>query len=125
MSVETHVRQIPESSAISTRAVAWSAFGALALLGGAIGVLHAIYQASAPVKAPPPPQKFSSPRVDTQEAEELHRTLAAQSKQLETWRWANDEHTLVQIPIERAMQLLAQKGGNAYAPLSPPQEKQP
>jgi hypothetical protein len=121
VSAESHVQQTPESPAVSTRGVAWSAFGALVLLAGTIGVLQAIYRSSVPVKAPPPPQKFSQPRVDTEEVEELHRTRAAQSNQLETWRWANDQHTLVQIPIERAMQLLTQKGGDAYAPLLPQQ----
>jgi hypothetical protein len=111
----------PESPAVSTRAVTWTAVGALLLLAVAIGAFHVIYQASVPVKAPPPPHPFPQPRVDTLESEELHRLLAAQKKEVETWRWADDKHTLVQIPIKRAMKLLVEKGKDAYAPLLPPQ----
>ena len=121
MPAEEHIRYIPESPAINLRGVALSALGALVLLGGAIGGFHAIYQGAVPIKTVPLPQKFSQPRVDTQDVTERHRLLAAQRQQLETWRWANDSHTLVQIPIERAMQLLVQKNADAYAPLLAPQ----
>jgi hypothetical protein len=40
-----------------------------------------------------------------------------QTKRLQAWGWADDRHTLVQIPIERAMKLLVAKGKDAYAPL--------
>jgi hypothetical protein len=121
MSADSHVRYTPERPAINARGVAWTAFACLLLLGGAIGGLHALYQFSIPDKAPPAPEKFPQPRVNAGESEELHRLLAAQRRELETWRWADAEHTHVQIPIERAMRLLAQQGGNAYAPLLPPQ----
>lgn len=121
MSAESRVQQAPESPAVSTRGVAWSAAGALILLAGAIGLLSMVYQREVPVKAPPTPQVFSQPRVDTQDVEERRRISAAQTSELETWRWVDAQHTLVQIPIERAMQLLVQKGADAYAPLLPPQ----
>jgi hypothetical protein len=121
VSAESHIRQTPESPAIHWRGVAWAAIGSLLLLAGAIAGLLLIYQIAIPVKAPPPPQTFAQPRVDTQETEELHRLVAAQRKRLETWAWANAPHTLAQIPIERAMRLLAQQGVKAYAPLLPPQ----
>ncbi len=121
MPAESHMQLPPESSAVSTRGVTWAAVGALLLLAVAIGAFHIIYQASVPVKTVPPPQPFPQPRVDTQERDELQRLLAAQKKELETWRWANEDHTLVQVPIERAMELLVQEGRDAYAPLLPPQ----
>jgi hypothetical protein len=49
----------------------------------------------------------------------LHRLRTEQNDRLETWDWANDQHTLVRISIGRAMKILVQKGGDAYAPLSP------
>jgi hypothetical protein len=123
---EGHLRYVPEPAAVATRGVAWAAGGALLLLAGAIVVFTAIYQHAVPVRTMPAPQAFPQPRVDTADAETLRQLHTAQAKQLETWRWADDRHTLVQIPIERAMQLLAQKGAAAYDPLLPPQqEKQP
>lgn len=121
MSAETHTHHKPEPSAVRLGVVAAAACGTLLLLAIAIGGLYAIYQASIPVKTMPGPQNFPQPRVDTRQVEELHRIIGEQRQRLETWRWANDQHTLVQIPIERAMQLLAQKGTDAYAPLVPPQ----
>jgi hypothetical protein len=125
MSADSHVHYTPERPAINARGVAWTALACLALLGGAIGGLHALYQFGVPVKAPPAPQSFPQPRINARESEELHRRLGAQRQQLETWRWTDAEHSHVQIPIERAMRLLAQQGGNAYAPLLPPQPSLP
>jgi hypothetical protein len=125
MSHDGHIHYVPESPAVDTRGVLWCACGALLLLSVAIAGLDAIYRHVVPVKTVPAPQAFPQPRVDARDAEELRRLRAAQSKDLETWRWANDQHTLVQIPIERAMQLLAQKGAAGYDPLLPPQETRP
>jgi hypothetical protein len=123
MPVEEHIQYVPEPSDVNTFGVLWSAAGALVLLAGAIGVLFIVYQKAVPDKTIPIPQKFNQPRVETnqQEVLERQRITAAQEKQLKTWRWANDQHTRIQIPIERAMQLLMREGGNAYAPLLPPQ----
>ena len=129
MSAEEHIHYAPESPAIDNRAVLLCALGALILLAGAIFGLHEVYRRGVPVKDVPAPQAFPQPRVVTSqaEAEERRRLVAAQQERLETWRWANDQHTLVQIPIERAMQLMVQKGAAAYDPLlpPPPPEKQP
>lgn len=121
MSVESHAGQRPERPGVSTRAVLAAAAGALALMFAAVAVFNVIYRETVTDTRLPPPETFPEPRVDTQETALLQRLLAAQRKQLETWRWANDEHTLVQIPIERAMQIVARKGADAYAPLLPPE----
>ena len=64
------------------------------------------------VKTQPPPANFRSRAlIPTSEIAELHRIAADANSRLKTWGWANDQHKLVQMPIERAMQLLAQKGG--------------
>lgn len=123
MPAEEHIYYVPEPANVDTRVVLWAAIGALLLLFGAIGGLFAVYDYGVPVRTVPLPKEFPQPRVVTNEADiaELHRLAAAQSQRLNTWGWANDQHTLVQIPIDRAMKLMAQKGGNAYAPLLPPQ----
>jgi hypothetical protein len=127
MSTEEHVRYVPESPAIDSKAVLLCALGGLILLAGTIAGFHEVYRRGVPVKDVPAPQAFPQPRVVTSqvEVEERRRLVAAQQERLESWRWANDQHTLVQIPIERAVQLLVQKGAAAYDPLLPPPEKQP
>ncbi|MFY9695666.1 MAG: hypothetical protein WA776_16565 [Xanthobacteraceae bacterium] len=123
MSADEHIHYAPEPADVDTRIVLWAAIAALVLLFGAIGGLYAVYDYDVPIKTVPSPKEFPQPRVVTQEADiaELHRLAAAQNQRLKTWSWANAQHTLVQIPIDRAMKLLVQKGGDAYAPLLPPQ----
>jgi hypothetical protein len=123
MPVDEHIHYVPESANVDTRVVLWSAIGALLLLFGTIGGLYVVYDHGVPVWTVPLPKEFPQPRVVTHQADiaELHRLAAAQSQRLNTWGWANDQHTLVRIPIDGAMKLLVQKGGDAYAQLLPPQ----
>jgi hypothetical protein len=123
MPVDEHIQYAPEPAEVDIRVVVWAAISALVLLFGAIGGLYAVYDHDVPIKTVPAPKAFPQPRVVTHEADvaELHRLAAAQSQRLETWGWADKQHTLIQIPIDRAMTLLAQKGADAYAPLVPAQ----
>ena len=118
---EHHIHYAPESPKVKMTFVGWTAFGALLLLVGAIGGFYGIYHAVGPIRVLPAPQEFPQPRVDTREGEELRRIREAQSAKLQTWRWSDDQRSLVQIPIERAMELLAAKGAQAYEPLLPQQ----
>lgn len=122
MPAEEHIQYVPEPPAVATGIVVWCAVGALALLAGAIGGFTALYDHAVPVKTVPLPEEFPQPRVVTSadDIAQLHRLRTEQKKSLETWGWANDQHTLVRIPIARAMRILVQKGAEAYAPLLPP-----
>ena len=123
MPAEEHLRYTPESSAVDLRAVTWPALAVLTLLAFAVGGLYAAYEFSFPVKTPAPTQTFPAPRVTTHENEitERRRLAAEQNQRLNTWRWVDDQHTFVQVPIDRAMQLLVAKGREAWSPLVPPQ----
>jgi hypothetical protein len=116
---DPHALPVPESPGVDIRFVLSAAFGVLLLLGTTVAVFDAIYRWQVPVHTVPPLQVFPPPRVDTEEREELRQVLAKQRQQLSQYRWTNDQHTLVQIPIERAMQIIASEGANAYAPLAP------
>lgn len=123
MPAEEHIQYIPEPAGVDLRIVAGAAITALILLGGSVAMLHHVYQRAVPVKTVPPPQQFAQPRVVTSDAEiaERKRLADQQTQRLATWAWGNDQHTLVQIPIDRAEQLLVQKGKDAWAPLLAPQ----
>ena len=114
---EHHIEYVPEPPSVGMAFVGWSAFGSLLLLVLAIGGLYGIYRGVVPSTPLPAPQTFPPPRVDTSEGEELLRIVDAQNKKLETWQWADSRHSMVQVPIERAMQLLAKRGADAYQPL--------
>ena len=122
MSSEEHrIQYVPESPGVNLSFVGWTAFAALLLVLIAIFGGYGVYRAATSPRPLPPPEAFPRPRVDTSDREELQRIRDAQSAKLEAWGWADDQHTLVQIPIERAMQLLAGKGANAFDPLLPAQ----
>lgn len=123
MPSEEHIQYVPESAAVEVRGVIYAAIAALVLLAGAIVGLYAVYDHAVPIKTLSSPQQSPQPQVVTSQVEiaERQRLAAEQYRLLGTWGWADAQHTLVQIPIERAMQLLAQKGGDAYEPLLPPQ----
>lgn len=123
MPAEEHLRYVPESSAVDLRGVTWPALAVLALLAFAIGGLYLVFDFAVPVKTAPQLQTFPAPRISTHESElaESRRLAAEQNQRLNAWSWADDQHTLVQVPIDRAKKLLVQKGNDAWSPLVPPQ----
>lgn len=109
-----------ESPGVSLWPVLLGAFAAIALVLAAIWVFNAVYDWQVPNRTLPAPEQFPSPRVQTREAEQRQDLLAAQRRQLTGYEWADQNKTLVRIPIERAMDIIAQRGAEAYAPLLPP-----
>jgi hypothetical protein len=55
-------------------------------------------------EGPPPPRLRPSPALD------LEEFLAAEHKQLSEYDWIDRERQVVRIPIERAMELLVERG---------------
>ena len=55
-------------------------------------------------QSPPPPRLQVSPRTD------LAKLRAAEEKELQTYRWVDREKKIVSIPIDRAMELIAERG---------------
>jgi len=109
-----------EPAGVSHRPVLWGALASIALMLGAIWGLSAVYDWRVPDRGILPPEQFPSPRVQTHQVEERQDLLAAQRRQLMGYAWADQSKMLVRIPIERAMEIIAQRGAQAYAPLLPP-----
>ncbi|MBA3916402.1 MAG: hypothetical protein H0X25_21670 [Acidobacteriales bacterium] len=73
-----------------------------------------------PLKAPEAPntrmitpqevEKFPEPRLETNERLEMHDFRLAEEKKLNGYSWVNQANGEVRIPIERAMQLVVQRG---------------
>jgi hypothetical protein len=53
---------------------------------------------------PPPPRLRVSPRAD------LAEMRAAEDKELQTYGWVDKEKSIVRLPIDRAMELIAERG---------------
>ena len=66
-----------------------------------------------------PPAAFAPPRLQSDPAGELRDYQAAQRARLSGYAWTDRERGMVRIPIERAMAMIAARGGGAYEPLDP------
>jgi hypothetical protein len=117
--VGQHSRGLPEPSGVDARHLVWIACGTIVFLGVTVAALAAIFNHEIPVKTVPAPQTFPQPRVQVGETAELRQLLQKQRENLAGYHWANADHTLVQIPIERAMALIAGRGAQGYAPIAP------
>jgi hypothetical protein len=99
--------------------------GTALFLGVSAGGLYAYYTLSggqefgAPVSRFPPPDLQSNPPGD------LRAFQARQQAELRSYGWVDRGQGLVRIPIERAMQIIADRGADAYAPLQSPPDTPP
>jgi hypothetical protein len=113
-----HGQGIPEPSGVELSRVVLAVVAAFVLLAIGIGGLGMWYWRQVPVKTMPLPASFPQPRVAADELTELRQILAAQRRRLTSYQWTNKEHTLVQIPIDRAMKIIVAKGSHAYDPIA-------
>jgi hypothetical protein len=76
-------------------------------------------QANLPITAV---QEFPEPRLQIKPAADLARLRAAEGADLNSYGWVNRDSGTVRIPIDRAMQLLLERGlpnvGTGQTPLS-------
>lgn len=104
---------------LSVKIVAWSALGlvvAAVLIGFSVAGLYKLFETQHPSPdAPsriafktrmiaPPPQLQNNPQVDLADFE------AAETKQLNSYGWADQQGGVAHIPIGRAMDLIVQRG---------------
>ena len=68
-----------------------------------------------------PETAFPDPRLETDERTQLYSIRIAEERKLNSYGWVDEKAGTVHIPIERAMELLAQRG----LPLRPPSGAQP
>jgi hypothetical protein len=109
-----------EPAGVSLWPVLFGAFASVVLMLAAIWVLSAVYDWRVPNRTVRAPEQFPSPRVQTHQTEQLRDLLAAQRRHLTGYAWADQDKTLVRIPIDRAMEIIARRGAQAYEPLLPP-----
>jgi hypothetical protein len=62
------------------------------------------------VVPPDAPNKFPQPRLEKNERLEINEFLLKQEQTLDSYGWVDQKSGVVRIPIERAMQLIAQRG---------------
>jgi len=65
-------------------------------------------------------QAFPEPRLEENERTQLRQFIANQDRTLATYNWIDKDKGIVQIPIDRAMDLIVQRG----LPVRPPAQSQ-
>jgi hypothetical protein len=107
-----------QTSDINLRVVTWTAIGlvisAIAVyltVGGLFNLFKRQYaSASAPSRITTPGRWPPPPRLQTSPTSDLQRLLEAENAKLNSYGWIDKSAGVVRIPIDRAMDLLAQRG---------------
>ena len=71
------------------------------------------------------PTRFPAPRLQSDPAVDLQAMQAAQRGQTDAYGWEDRERGIVRIPVARAMEILGQRGADAWTPLEAPDPAQP
>lgn len=107
----------PEAPDVAARSVLAYVLGFLACIMIGMAALYAYYLFSVTGPLIATPRVFPEPRLQADPHGDLHRLEAAQRKTLSSYAWVDPARGIVQIPIARAMQLIAARGEHALDPL--------
>jgi hypothetical protein len=55
-------------------------------------------------------QEFPQPRLEENERTQLYQVIGDQDRKLATYNWVDKDKGVVQIPIDRAMDLIVERG---------------
>lgn len=109
-----------EPSDINVKGVALTGLGVLLLVYVVIGIVWLVFHYFAGVRAQtsPPPLPIAAhgtplppyPRLQSNDAYDLHEFRAAEDAQLNSYRWLDPKTGAVSIPIDRAMDLIVERG---------------
>jgi hypothetical protein len=83
-----------------------------------MGTLALVFFAVVPSGRLLAPKEFPHPQLESRPHADLQRFLAQQQSQLQVYRWANADHSIVAIPIASAMEIIAQRGTKGYEPIA-------
>lgn len=129
MSNETHIADSLEQPGVRTGRVVFATVGCTVFLLISVACLALIYRGSVPPLLLPRPQTFPAPRIGNDQSGELQKYLNTQQQRLEGYHWLDKNNAAISIPIERAMQIIAALGADAYQPITgggnPPSKRAP
>jgi hypothetical protein len=97
-----------------------AAVGFLALVGFSIVAARVFYDWDIHTPLTVPPKVFPAPELQTDDAADLKTFLTRQRSQLDTYGWVDRDHGIIQIPVDRAMALVAAKGSAGFGPVGQP-----
>jgi hypothetical protein len=89
----------------------------LVFLGASMGMLALVFFTVVPGNLAPTPRQLPQPELQAHPGADLQQLLARQRSEISQYRWASPDHALVAIPVERAMEIVAERGPQGYAPI--------
>lgn len=102
-----------ERSDLNVRGTVWFMTGLVVVLIGIFIALHFFQSAligSHPQAVRPPQNSVSGPRLQSHPAADLAAWRTAQEAELHRCQWVDRKAGIIEIPIERAMELIVQRG---------------
>jgi hypothetical protein len=103
-----------QSPDVDTRAIIALVAGFLVFAAISVVGLHAYYVHEPAHEETPTPRQFPQPRLETRNRQDLAALLKRQREEFGSYAWVDRGHSLVRIPIAKAMQILAARGDSAY-----------
>ena len=117
MVAKPHRHDKLESTALPGLPFILLTIGVLVFLGGAVGGFWGLFSNIDPHRVPLPAQQPPVPRLQANPPNDLQKVIADQQARLTGYRWVDRDKDIAAIPIERAMQIIAGRGTDAYAPI--------
>jgi hypothetical protein len=111
-----------EAPDVATWPVLATVVGFMVFVGVSLVALRVYYASDVRGPVVVPPRPYPSPELQVDPTADLDRLQAEQRGRLTGYAWVDRDHGLARIPIDRAMELIAGRSVDAYAPLGPPPE---
>jgi hypothetical protein len=102
-----------EPEGVSARPVIYLAVGFLIFVAACLAGLFLYYRGFAGTRTRPKPEPFPAPQLQRTPLSDLENLKRKQQAQLTGYAWVDKDQGIVRIPIERAMQIVAARGGTA------------
>ncbi|MFO1039648.1 MAG: hypothetical protein U1E45_22620 [Geminicoccaceae bacterium] len=117
MASEHPAKDRREGPGVATLPIVASAVGYLAFVAVMLFVLQTVFGNRLEKTFVWPPQVLPEPQLQRDPVAERRRVQAEQAARLTGYAWVDRSKGLVQVPIERAMELVVARGAAAYDPV--------
>src|SRR5690349_8635975 len=113
---EATLETVRQRQSLSTRWILATGCGAAIFLAASLGGLWVFYAAEGQRPVAPSATQFPQPALQDEPGADLRKLIATQIERLHRYAWSDSAGGVVQVPIERAMQIVAGRGDKAYDP---------
>jgi len=106
-----------EPPSVALKPVMIAAVGFVVLVGFSIVAARVFYDWNIHSSVTAPPKVFPAPQLQTNDAADLKDFMTRQHGQLDAYGWIDRDRGVIRIPVDRAMGIVAAKGGAGFGPV--------